>query len=227
MRQQGRINQAPAARGVIEKHQRLAGQLTPAHLSLIRQLTICGAHQAKRLAQNGLAVQIRMVLRVNHHTKINLATAHAGQYIALNAVQQLQSNARRLLPAQCNALRQQVSGQGGAAGYADLALALRGQTRHLQQAGVKRIQHPHQIALQQSPGIGQLHLACGSVYQLHAQRLLQLRHIAADGRLRQRQLIGRAAEIAVLRHGQKSAQHAQADIHTKKLYKYPINQFLF
>ena len=73
------------------------------------------------------------------------------------------------------------------------------------------------MALQQSAGVGQLHLARGAVQKLHAQGLLQLGDVAADGGLGERHQLAGAAEVAAFRHGQEGAQLAQADIHTEKL----------
>jgi hypothetical protein len=121
------------------------------------------------------------------------------------------------LAAARDAARHQVGRQRGAAGHAHLAQPLRGQAADLQQAFVQRIQHARGMALQQAACVSQFHLARGAVQKLHAQGLLQLGDIAADGGLGQCHQLARAAEVAAFGHGQEGAQLAQADIHTEKL----------
>jgi hypothetical protein len=207
------VDQAPAAGGVVEQDQGLAVERAPAHRRLLRQLVRVRHHQHEGVVQDGLAMQVAGLRRLDDHAEIDFAAAHAVEHVLLDAVEQQKLDARRLRGAGGDAGRHQVGRQRGAARHAHLAAARAGQAGHVLQGLVEVVEHALQPGGQRLAGLGQHHFARGAVEQLQAKLPFELEDGAAHRRLAQAHLVARAAEVAALGHRTEDAKLAQSDIH--------------
>ena len=164
---------------------------------------------------------------LDHYAKIHFSVAHAGQHVLLDAVEQDELDARGLLFTPGDACGHQVGRQGRTAGHADLAGTRLHQACHVLQRLVEFFDQTPDADLERLPRLGQHHFAGGAIEQLQPQLQLQFDDGAADGRLRESDVVTRPAEVAALRNRQKYTQLAQGYIHAEESYIYLINQFLF
>ena len=114
---QGLVDQGPAARGVVQQHQRLPSQRVQRHLGLLGQRMAGRAHQHEALLEHRLLGQVVDLVAAHHHREVDRPAAHAVECQALRLVGEQHLDVGMALLCRGQAAGHQPGGHGGRTGH--------------------------------------------------------------------------------------------------------------